>query len=70
MKYTKEQVKAVYLEVDRRLDMMIFDGSFENDFERRDYVNAMMQGVYSVLCATASNWPDVAQWCCDIEKEV
>lgn len=70
MKFTKEQVKDVYVEVDRRLDMMIFDGSFENDSERRDYVNAMMQGVYSVFCATASNWVEVAQWCCDFEKEV
>ena len=68
MKYTKEQVKAIYDETERRLYMMICDDSFEDEFDRREYENAMLQGVYSALCATASNWPEVAQWCREIEN--
>lgn len=67
MKYTKEQVKAIYDETERRLYMMICDDSFEDEFDRREYENAMLQGVYSALVATATNWPEVAQWCREIE---
>lgn len=68
MEYTKEQVKAIYDETERRLYMMICDDSFEDEFVRREYENAMLQGVYSALMATASNWPDVRQWCSEIEN--
>lgn len=67
MKYTKEQVKAIYDETERRLYQMVFDDSFEDEFDRREYQKAMLQGVYSALMATAANWPDVAQWCQEIE---
>jgi hypothetical protein len=67
MKYTKEQVKAIYDETERRLCQMVFDDSFEDEFDRREYQKAMLQGVYSALMATAANWPDVAQWCREIE---
>ena len=68
MKYTKEQVNAIYDETERRLYMMICDDSFEDEFARREYENAMLQGVYSALMVTASNWPDVRQWCSEIEN--
>lgn len=67
MKYTKEQVKAIYDETERRLYQMVFDDSFEDEFDQWEYQKAMLQGVYSALMATASNWPDVAQWCREIE---
>lgn len=67
MKYTKEQVKAIYDETERRLYQMVFDDSFEDEFEQREYQKAMLQGVYSALMVTADNWPDVAQWCREIE---
>ena len=63
--YTREQVEAVYDEVDRRLEMDIRDGYFYNkqgnfqDAEYKDYRAAMLQGVYSALMATASNWSEV-----------
>lgn len=69
MKYSFAQVKAIYDEMDRRLYMMICDDSFEDEFARQEYQNAMLQGVYSVLSVTASNWPDVAQWCIRLERE-
>lgn len=67
MRYTKDQIRAIYDETARRLYMMIYDGSFEDDNDRLEYQNAMLQGVYSALIATASNWPEVAQWCKVIE---
>lgn len=67
MKYTKEQVKAIYDETERRLYQMVSDDSFEDELDRREYQKAMLQGVYSALMVTALNWPDVAQWCREIE---
>lgn len=67
MKYTKEQVKAIYDEIERRLYQMVFDHSFEDEFEQREYQKAMLQGVYSALMDTADNWSEVAQWCREIE---
>lgn len=67
MQYTKDQIRAIYDETARRLYMMIYDGSFKDDNDRLEYQNAMLQGVYSALIATASNWPEVAQWCKVIE---
>lgn len=70
MNYTKEQIEAVYGEVSRRLSMMICDDSFEDEFDRREYQNAMLQGVYSALIATATNWPEAAKWCCEAEEKL
>ena len=67
MKYTKEQVKAIYDEIERRLYQMVFEDSFENDFERLEYQKAMLQGFYSALMVTASNWLEVRSWIDEIE---
>lgn len=29
--------------------------------------SALLEGVYSALVATATNWPEVANWCREIE---
>lgn len=68
MRYTKDQVRAIYNETARRLYMMIRSDSFEDENNLREYENAMLQGVYSALVATASNWPEVDQWCRAIEN--
>lgn len=68
MRYTKDQVRAIYDETARRLYTMIRSDSFEDENDLREYENAMLQGVYSALRATASNWPEVAQWCRTIEN--
>ncbi len=68
MKYTKGQVKAIYDEMERRIYMMICADSFENEYDRKQYKNAMLQGVYSALIVTASNWPEVRSWTDEIES--
>lgn len=68
MKYMKYQVRAIYNETARRLYMKIRDDSFEDENALREYENAMLQGVHCALAATASNWPEVAQWCREIEN--
>lgn len=70
MKYTREQIEAVYEEAGRRMYLEARDGTFEDDFDRREYRKAMLQGVYSALIATATNWPEVANWCREIEKRL
>ena len=67
MKYTKEQVKAIYDETERRIYMMICDDAFEDEYDLREYENAILQGVYSALMVTASNWPEVRSWTDEIE---
>lgn len=67
MKYTKQQVKAIYDETERRIYMMIRADSFEDEYDLREYKNAMLQGVYSALMVTASNWPEVRSWADEIE---
>mgnify|MGYP003295682377 CR=1 FL=1 len=63
--FTREQVEAVYNEVDRRLASDVRNGYFYNEngefdkFEFDEYRKAMLQGVYSALMSLASNWSDV-----------
>ena len=63
--FTREQVEAVYDEVDRRLECDLFSGYFYDKLgqfdedEFKGYRNAMLQGVYSVLMSLATNWSDV-----------
>lgn len=65
IRFTEEQVEAVYDEVDRRLQSDIADGYFydrnghfdECGFE--EYRSAMLQGVYSALMSLSNNWSDV-----------
>lgn len=63
--YTREDIEAVYDEVDRRVEYPY--GDFENICERWDYRNAMLQGVYTALMVQARNWTEVASWCSEIE---
>lgn len=67
IKYTREDIEAVYDEVDRRIEFETKDGTFDTIFERWDYRAAMLQGVYGTLMVTAQNWPDVAFWTTVIE---
>lgn len=67
IKFDKEQIKAIYDEVDRRILLLIEDDYYterEINNERR----AMLQGVYSVLSSLASNWPEVRYWIDEIEE--
>lgn len=65
IRFTEEQVEAVYDEVDRRLRSDITCGYFYDrnghfdECEFKEYRNAMLQGVYSVLMSLSSNWSDV-----------
>lgn len=70
MRYTKEQIEAVYDEVSRRLTQMAADDDFEDYFDRKEYQKAMLQGVYSALIATATNWPEAEKWCCEAEEKL
>ena len=70
MQYTFEQVKRIYAEMHRRIYNLIRFDSFVDDNDRREFQNAMLQGIYSALMATASNWPDVVQWCSRLESDI
>lgn len=65
IKFEKEQVRAIYDEVDRRLRN---DARDVNEYELIQERRAMLQGVYSVFCAVASNWPDVCEWTDELEE--
>ena len=68
VRYIKDDVERVYDEVDRRIADYIKDDAFEWLSDMIEYRKAMLQGVYSTLMVTASNWPDVAAWCREIEE--
>ena len=70
MRYSKEQIEAVYDEVSRRLTQMVANEDFDDDFDRKEYQKAMLQGVYSALIATATNWPEAAKWCGEAEEKL
>ncbi|MBO6267353.1 MAG: hypothetical protein J6M06_03885 [Synergistaceae bacterium] len=53
---------------DGKVAAMIKDDVFERLSDMIEYRKAMLQGVYSTLMVTASNWPDVAAWCREIEE--
>lgn len=67
IKFDKEQIKAIYDEVERRMCGLTEDDYF-TEKEIIDERRAMMQGVYSVLSVTASNWPEVRHWTDEIEE--
>lgn len=64
--FEKEQIEAVCNEVERRLgeSSVYFDNEYALIQERR----SMYQGVWSVFCALAANWPDVREWVNDFER--
>lgn len=59
--FTKSDIKKVYDEVDRRINIAINDGDLESHDEIDDYRAVMMQGVYSTLMVLAKDWPAVVQ---------
>ena len=73
--FTREQVEAVYDEVDRRMQSDLRCGYFydENghfqECEFEEYRKAMLQGVYSALMSLASNWSDVRCYMVDPIEE-
>lgn len=69
--FTQEQVKAVYDEVDRRIELDIKDGDFKWESEIVEYRKAMLQGVYSVLMSLAPNrnWQDTTWWIQEEEEK-
>lgn len=65
IKFEKEQIRAIYDEVERRISDIPF---LENEYEIIQERRAMLQGVYSVFCALATNWPEVRHWTDEIEE--
>lgn len=63
-------VKDVFDEVDRRMEVEMKEGGFAGwtQDEVNTYRDAMLQGVYSVLIVLAKDWPAVV-WMCDSEEE-
>lgn len=56
---TREQVEAIYAEVERRIESDVRDGAFENQDEINEYRKAMFQGLYSALIVLSNNWSEV-----------
>lgn len=70
IKFEKEQIEAIYDEVDRRMLMAINDDCFENEYEIMRERRTMHQGVYSVLSVLAINWPEVRSWTDEVESQL
>ena len=66
--FEKEQIKSIYDEVERRMCAPCKGGHFA-EARFNDERRAMMQGVYAVLSALASNWPEVRHWTDELESE-
>lgn len=64
---TVKDVSNILEEVERRIQIGINDGDFDNVREIEDCRSDMMQGVYSTLMVISSNWPDVVRM---IDKEL
>lgn len=67
IKFEKDQIKAVYDEVARRMQQFYTDEYTEREAEEEH--RAMRQGVYSVLSSLAINWPEVRYWIDEIEAK-
>lgn len=66
--YTEDDIVRIYDEVDRRVEIDESDGCFRTIIERVDYRNAILQGVYSVLMVSSTNWSWVCGLCRDEEQ--
>lgn len=72
--FTKENVQAVYDEVDRRIGLDVKNGYVpaEDGYilaeTIEEYRKTVLQGVYSVLMTLSADWPTVRQMC-DEEEE-
>lgn len=67
IKFTQEQIKAIYDDIDRRIYMMVADDEFEDEYDLSEQRAAMHQGVYAALSTLSSNWPEVRGWTDAIE---
>ena len=75
IRYTKEQVREAYDELKRRLDCEVWDypaysnGAEMPEKEYFELARSMVDGLYAVFMATASNWPEIVQWSTSEETE-
>lgn len=73
--YTREQVEAAYDELKRRVEGNVREypeTHNDEDMPENIYFNMcydMTQGLYSVIMATATNWPEVVQWIPELETK-
>ena len=63
--FNKEQIQTIADEVERRMRTYTTDIYTEAEIE--DIRRSMWQGVYSMLCVMASNWPEVRNWTDEIQ---
>lgn len=69
--FTKQEIEAVYAEVERRIESDVRDGAFENQDEINEYRKAMLQGVYSALMVLSKDWSAVVTHMIDpIEEDL
>ena len=69
MEYTREMVEAIYDEMDRRIELDIASGCFRWEREIVEARKTMLQGIYSVMMVTASNWSELTWTLEEIEAE-
>lgn len=70
---TKEQVEAIYDELDRRMDGDIKDGSIPADKPKwiAEERKSRLQGVYGTIMAIVpnNNWRDIVWWIRETERK-
>ena len=69
MEYTREMIEAIYDEMDRRIELDIANGCFKWEREIVEARKTMLQGIYSAMTITASNWLELAWTISEIESE-
>ena len=69
MKYTREDIHAVYDEVNRRVQCDINDGYLTDEEGYipaeaiKEYRKTILQGVYATFMMLSDDWPFVRQMC-------
>ena len=65
--YTKDMIENIVCEVVRRIELDIQDMVYETYDDVREGTKEKMQGVYSAVMATASNWSECVWWFDELE---
>ena len=65
IKFEQDHISAVFDDVARRLRA---DSFFLGEDDLNEDARAMLQGVWSVFYALASNWPDVRSWIDELDR--
>lgn len=66
---TMEDLEKIYDEVERRVQIDVNDGCFDDIKQVQEYRNALMQGVYSALRILSNDWVETVLMIGKIEDD-